>query len=936
MKTTSHLLLLFALLLSSCFAATAQTGAGKKLPPHPELKIGKLPNGLTYYIRHNEEPKNRAELRLVVNAGSILENEQQLGLAHFTEHMAFNGTKNFDKSELVDFLEKSGVQFGADLNAYTSFDETVYMLQLPTDSPMVFKKGFQILEDWAHNVSFDPKEIDKERGVVIEEWRLGQGADERLRAKYFPVILKGSQYASRLPIGTKKNLETFKYETLKQFYKDWYRPDLQAVIVVGDVDVKEVEASIKQHFSSIPKPVNPKPRKKFGIPTQTETQALVITDPEQPYNVVQIYYKQPEIPEAQTDLEYRASIIRGLFNSMMSSRLQELAQRPDAPFLFGSSSYNKFIGDKDALTLAAVAKDGTSVAKASQTLLEENERVRQHGFTQGELDRAKSSVLSYIENLYTERDKTRSGQMVEELIRNYLHKEPIPGIEVEYELYKRYLPGIKLNEVNQLITKWIKPTDRAIIVLAPETEKDKLIKQSEILALIKKPFGKLTAYEDKVMKGALLAKEPVAGKIVDEKRVPELGVTELTLSNGAKVILKPTTFKNNEINISAISKGGASLYSDEDYLSAVNASSIALFGGVGNYDIMSLQKELAGKQVSITPTVSQYSEGLSGSSTPRDLPIAFQLLHGYFTQPRKDTSMFKVLQQQLSSTLANKGIDPTSVFGDSVGYIMGSYNPRRKPMSTQRISEIKLDKAFSIYQERFANAGDFIFTFVGSFKVDSIKPLIEKYIASIPSSETKENWKDVGIRYPTGVISKVIKKGQENKSSVRLYFTGMTTYSDLEATQLDQVAKVLDIRLRESLREDQGGVYGVGVDANINRQPVNSYSISVSFGCAPENVDKLVGLVIDEIKNLQANGAAQVNIDKVIAEDTRGLETSITNNGYWLYNLQEKYYNNEDPKTILEDAAMVRKLNVARTKELANKYFNLNNMAKLVLMPEKS
>jgi zinc protease len=695
-----------------------------------------------------------------------------------------------------------------------------------------------------------------------------------------------------------------------------------------------VENLIKQHFGSIPKPANAKPRKKYGIPAQKETQTVILTDPEQPYNVVQIFYKQPEIPEAKTDLEYRASIVRGLFNNMMSARLQEIAQKPDAPFLFGSSSYDRFLGDKDALTLVAVAKDGTAVAKASQTLLEENERVRQHGFTQGELDRAKSSMLTYIENAYTERDKTRSADYVGELIRNFLHGETIPGIEVEYDLYRRFMPAIKLSEVNSLITQWIKPTDRAVVVMAPESEKDKLITQSQMLALVNKPVGKLQPYEDKVMKGALLAKEPVAGKIVDEKKITEIGVTELTLSNGARVVLKPTNFKNNEIRISAVSKGGSSLYKDEDYLSASNASSIALYGGVGNFDIQSLQKELSGKQVSITPTIGQYTEGLSGSSSVKDLPVAFQLIHGYFTQARKDTNMFKVLQQQLYTSLANKGKDPGSVFGDSISYIMSNYNIRRKPLTIDRLSEISLDKAFEMYQDRFADAGDFIFTFVGSFKVDSIKPFIEKYIASLPSSGRKETWKDVGIRYPTGVVNRVIKKGQESKSSVRLTFTGMTVYNELEAIQLDQVAKVLEIRLREVLREDQGGVYGVGVDANINREPVNSYAITISFSCAPENVDKLVNFVMDEIKSLKEKGAAQTNIEKVIAEDTRALETSVTNNNYWLYNLQQKYYNNEDPKTILENASLARKLTVARTKELAEKYFDMNNVAKLILMPQ--
>lgn len=912
----------------------AQTLTPKKLSVSPEVKTGKLANGLTYYIRKNEEPKNRAELRLVVKAGSTLETDKQVGLAHFTEHMAFNGTKNFEKQELVNFLEKSGVHFGADVNASTGFDETIYMLQLPTDSTAVFKKGFQILEDWAHNVSFDSAEINKERGVVIEEWRSGQGSDERIRAKTFPVLLKGSRYAVRLPIGTKSNLDTFKYETIRHFYKDWYRPDLQAVIVVGDVDVAQVEQLIKQHFATIPRAVNPKPRIKYGVPAGKETQTLIVTDPEQRYSVVSIYYKQQSIEEAQTDIEYRASIIRQLFNAMMGSRLQEIAQKPGAPFLGASSSYGKLIGDKDAFSLAAYSQDGAGISKATAALLEENERVRQNGFTQGELYRAKSAALASMENLYNERNKTKSAPLADELVRNFTTKEPIPGIEKEYELYNQYIPGIKLKEVNDLISQWIKPTDRTIIVTAPESEKAKLPTATQMLALVNRHQGKITAYEDKVMKGDLLVTKPAAGKIVNEKKIDELGVTELTLSNGIKVILKPTNFKNNQVLISAISKGGTSLYSDSDYLSASNATTVALYGGVGNYDIMSLQKELAARQVSIAPFIGQYSEGISGSSTPKDLETAFQLLNGYFTEPRKDTVMFKVLKQQLMASLANKGKDPAAVFADSVGYIMGSYNPRRKPLSADRVDEIKLDKAFSIYQDRFSDAGDFIFTFVGNFTADSLKPYIEKYIASLPSKGRKETWKDVGIRYPKGVINKEIKKGQESKSTVRITFTGTTAYSDLESTQLDQLAKVLEIRLREVLREDQGGVYSVGVGANINREPINSYSITISFGCAPENVDKLTGFVMEEIKNLKANGANQTNVDKIVAEDTRGMETSVKENSYWLYNLQDKYYYNEDPKALLQDAAMVKKLTVARTKELANKYFDAGNEIKIVLMPE--
>lgn len=912
----------------------AQKSGDTKLNVSPKVKIGKLPNGITYYIRKNQEPKKRAELRLVVKAGSILETDKQAGLAHFTEHMAFNGTKNFQKQALVNFLEKSGVNFGADLNAYTSFDETVYELQLPTDSPTVFKTGFQVLEDWAHNVTLDNTEIDKERGVVIEEWRLGRGAGERMRVKYFPVLLKGSRYADRLPIGNKENLDTFKYETLKQFYREWYRPDLQAVIVVGDVDVNEVEQLIKKHFAGMPKPTIKKERLKYGVPLNKETNAMVLTDNEQQYNMVQIYYKQPEIPQAKTELEYRGSIVRELFNTMINDRLQEIAQKPTAPFLFANSSYSSFIGNLDAFSLIAIAKDGKSIEKSTEILLEENERVKQNGFTETELERAKASVMSGMDDLYNEREKTKSSDLIGELIRNFLKGEPIPGIEKEYEIYKKYLQGISLKEVNGLIAKWIKPTDRAIIVMAPESEKKNLVSEQQLLAILNKQQNNLKAYEDKIVKASILKEQPAAGAITEEKEIKSLGITVLKLSNGATVILKPTDYKNNQILISAISKGGSSLYADSVYLSAANASAIANFGGVGNFDRISLQKELAGKQVFISPSVGQYSEGISGTASPKDLTTAFQLLYGYFTEPRKDTSMFEVYKQQLITSLTNKDKDPSSVFGDSVSYILGNYHYRRKPLDLGRVDEINLDKAYSIYKERFANAGDFIFTIVGSFKVDSIRKNITQYIASLPGDGTTENWQDVGIRYPNGVINKTITKGQEKKSNVRISFTGMATYSDLEATQLDQMAQVLQIRLREILREDQGGVYGVGVRASISRQPITSYIINISFGCAPENVEKLYNLVLEEIKNMKANGGAQINIEKVIAEDTRSLETNVKENDYWLENLQEKFYYNEDPELILQDPVMIKKLTAARTKELANQYFNMENMVKLVLMPD--
>lgn len=923
------------LLLLVAFMVQAQTGLDTKLGIDPKVKIGKLSNGLTYYLRKNVEPKNRAELRLVVNAGSILESDQQLGLAHFVEHMAFNGTKNFKKQELVDFLEKSGVNFGADLNAYTSFDETVYELQVPTDSIQIFKKAMQILEDWAHQVSFEPVEIDKERGVIVEEWRLGRGADARLRDKFFPVILKGSQYAKRLPIGTKESIEKSPYSELTKFYKDWYRPDLQAVIVVGDIDIAETEKMIKDHFGKIPAAKTPKPRTKFGVPAFPETRASILTDAEQPYNVVQVYYLRPEIKASKTEKEYRAGMVRNLFNQMISSRLEEIAQKPEAPFLFGSSSYGSFIGDKDAFSLIAVAKTAKDIEASIQTLLTENERVKQYGFAQTELERAVKSTLSRIENTYNERDKTKSVELLQEYVRNYLKDESIPGIEKEFEMHQKYLPTIQLAEVNALIKDWITTDNRSVVITAPEKEKADLMTADQVTALLNKPIGKLDAYVDKVTKGALLPVEPTAGKVVSEKKYPSIETTEWTLSNGAKVILKPTTFKNDEVQFSAISWGGSSLYEDKDYVNAANASVIASIGGIGDFDIQALQKELAGKNCFVSTSVANYMQGLNGNSTTKDLETAFQWMHGYFVAPRKDANMFEVIKQQMKVQLANKDKDPNSVFADSVNYIMGNYHPRRKPFSMETMQQLELDRAFEIYKERFSNAGQFTFTFVGNFDLENIKPLVEKYIASLPSTNKKEQWKDVGIRYPKGVVTKVIRKGKEPKASVRLAFTGeVSEISDLDEVQVGQLTKALAIKLREVLREDAGGVYGVGVGGGFNREPINSYGITIQFGCAPENVDKLVALVMEEIKNTKANGVPAVNIEKVVAEQTRSLENDIKENNFWRFRLEQNFFRGTDPTQILQTADKIKLITVDKTKELANKLFNENNLVKLILLPE--
>ena len=522
----------------------------KEIPFNPNVKTGTLSNGLKYYIQKNAKPEKRVELRLAVNAGSILENDDQLGLAHFTEHMCFNGTKNFKKNDIVNYLQSIGVKFGADLNAYTSFDETVYILPIPSDDKKILDQGFQILEDWAHNVTFEDEEIDKERGVVIEEWRTGRGASQRMRDKYFPVLLKDSRYAQRLPIGTKEILESFKYETVKKFYKDWYRPDLMAVIVVGDIDIAEMEAKIKAHFGKIEATKNPLERKEYNIPDHKETLISIATDKEAPFTQVQLYYKHPEI-EMKTLADYRSGIIRRLYNGMLNQRLEELSQSAEPPFIYGYTYYGGFIRSKSAYqSFASVSQDG--IIKGLKALLAENQRVQEYGFNASELERYKKEILRSYEKSYNERDKTESANYVYQYINHFLKGEPTPGIEWEYDFLQKVLPSITVEEINQLPKKWISDENRVVIITAPDKEGVNIPTEEEIKAVLKEAESmNITAYEDKVNEEPLIAQTPKAGKVTKETKIAALGATELTLSNGLKVILKPTDFKNDEIMMTA-------------------------------------------------------------------------------------------------------------------------------------------------------------------------------------------------------------------------------------------------------------------------------------------------------------------------------------------------------------------------------------------------
>ncbi len=908
------------------------------IPTDSSVIIGKLPNGLTYYIRKNVEPKSRAELYLVNKVGSIVENDDQLGLAHFTEHMAFNGTRDFPKNELISYLQKAGVRFGADLNAYTGFNQTVYQLPLPTDSVAVFEKGFDILANWAGYVSFDDQEIDQERGVIVEEDRQrGKNAQERMSKQLLPALLANSRYANRLPIGKLDILNNFKYDTIKQFYKDWYRPNLQAVIAVGDFDVANVEQLIKDNFSDLSNPENERKREEYGIPDNAEPLVKIVTDPEFPYNVASVTYKHKEVIE-NNEAQLKTKILTSLINTMLSSRLTEIVQKGDAPFVFAQSNYGAFQGglvNLDAFNSVAVSKDAAGLEAAVKAVLTENVRMKKYGFTATELERAKTGLQTAVDNQFKEKDKTKSAVFVQQYVESFLKGQPIPSLDYIHNFYTKNLSGISVGEINKLAATFVTEDNLVAIIQAPDKEKENLPSDATYLTWIKTAGDNVQPYVDNTVDKPLMANKPVAGSIVNEKKIDEIGVTELTFSNGVKVVLKPTDYKNDQILFTAASKGGTSLASDEDFRSAQMADELIGNSGIGDFDESQLGKLLTGKVASVRPFIGTYGEGVSGSASPKDLETALQLNYLYFTAPRKDASVLKTQLESMRTILSNRLTQPTAVFQDTATAVLNSYKKRAQQITIPELSEINLDKAVSFYKQRFTNAADFVFTFVGNFKLEEIKPLLATYLGSLPATGNKETFKDLGLEPLSGDITKKVYKGLEDKANVSLVYHGNYNYSDKENLQLDALKAILEIKILERLREKESGVYSPRVNVTYDNEPKAQYSVGISFSCASANVDKLIAAAVDEVKELQKDGASADDIQKFKAEEVRQLELRMRENGFWLGYLQNAYNNNDDPKKVLTYTKSLVEVNNASTKTAASKYLNTNNFIKLILLPEK-
>jgi zinc protease len=932
------LLALLVVLYAGATVFAQDIDPSQRLPIDKKVKIGQLENGITYYIRNNPKPEDKVELRLVINAGSILETDKQLGLAHFMEHMNFNGTKNFKKNDLVDYLQSIGVKFGADLNAYTSFDETVYILPIPSDDPDKLEKGFQVLEDWAHQATLTEEDIDEERGVVLEEYRLGLGSDKRMMKEYLPKLMYGSRYADRLPIGSKEVLENFNYDVLRDYYKDWYRPDLMAVIAVGDLSVEEMESKIKKHFAHITKAVNPKKREEYDLPNHKETFISIASDKEAPFSNVEIYYKDHEKAKVtKTYGDYYEDMVESLFSTMLNSRLSEIRNSNNPPFVFANTFHGgTFARSKNAFQSFAFTGPEDQL-RAFRVLLEENERVKQHGFNEGELERAKKSLMARMEKAYNDRDKTESERLIGEYIRNFLEQEPIPGIEEEYKIHQELLGKISLEEVNQLINNFLHDDNRVIIFTGPEKEDLEKVTEEQVQAVLQEvESATIAPYDDEEIPEKLIQQLPPKGSVVERSSNKDLNTQTLVLSNGAKVTYKKTDFKNDEILFSAYSPGGLSLYSDEELQATAFANGGLASAGIGGYSLTDLQKFMSGKLVFVRPSISSDGELFSGSTAPKDMETLFQMVHLYFTDLNKDEEAYQSYVSKQKGFLGNILANPGFYFSVKLGDHRNKNNPRYTGFpSNEKYDAADYDLAYEKYLERFADAGDFHFFFVGNIDEKLLEEYCDKYLASLPGKNSQEKYQSDNFRLPDQEEIFMIKKGEEPKSTVRIIWEEELTEDEGDKLAIDALGEVLTIKLIETLREEEAGVYGISANGDLRKRPYRHLSFSISFPCGPENVDKLSKAALAEVEKIKKQGVQEKDLNKVKEAYLVEHKEAIKTNRFWLDGLVKAERESTDPNKMLSYEKKVTALNAKQLQELAKEYLD-DQYIHAILLPEET
>lgn len=920
-------------LLSSLLSPVQAIELTDQIPIDPQVRIGKLDNGFTYYIRQNKKPEARVEMRLVVNAGSILEDDDQLGLAHFCEHMAFNGSEHFNKNELVSYLQSLGIRFGADLNAYTSFDETVYKLTVPSDKKELIDSGFQVMRDWAQGVSYEEEEIDKERGVIVEEWRLGRGSDQRMRDKYLPIILHRSHYANRLAIGKREIIENAPYEALTRFYKDWYRPDLMSIIIVGDMDPDYAEVKIKEHFSSLAILDERREREDSEVPDHSESLVCITTDEEASQTFVRLFFKH-DVEPRETVGEFLQALRYNFFTQMLSQRLQERSQEANPPFIYGGSYWtNHFVRTKAAyIGYALVADDG--VEKGLRALLVENKRVADFGFTQTELDRQKANMLKYYEKAYLERDKTESGRITQQYLNHFLKKDIPTSPEYDLEIAKQYLNEFTLQEINALAKKFITAENRVLVVLGPEKVTETTNETRLYAIMTEVDVLELKAYEDTLGGSTLLTEMPAPGKVVSVETIDSIDTKHVVLSNGVNVYLKKTEFKNDEILFLAFSDGGTSLYELKDRFSARFASSVVSLCGYGSFSPTDLGKLLAGKTVRFNTSINQHAETMSGSCRPQDLETFFQLLHLGATQPRDSEDAFSSFVSRMSAFVENQLKNPQVYFKNQYGKIMSQDHPRAELFPTVAdIGEIDHQRSLEIFRERFSDADDFTMTIVGNFDESEILDMLGKYVASLPSKPESENWVDLGIRPPDGMSQHSVFKGQDEKSMTLLDYTHTIEYTDERELMLKGLQELLNIRLVEVIREELSGVYDISVSTHLTRVPYERATLNIRFPSAPENVDRLKMRILEILNEVKKNGVSEENIGKIRETMKRSLELRQQKNQFWLNEINDSVRWGKD-FTAITDTSPFDTITSESIQKVFNECFVPEEYTQVTLYPE--
>ena len=905
------------------------------LPFDPTVTRGTLPNGLTYYVRRNTRPEKRVMLQLAVKAGSVDETDAQQGLAHFLEHMAFNGSRHFKPGELIKTLESTGARMGPHVNAYTSFDETVYMFEVPTDKDGIVDKGLRALADIGSNLTLDPKEIDKERGVVIEEWRGGLGAAARLRDQQIPVLYHGSKYAERLPIGKPDVLKTFTPATLRAFYSRWYRPDRMALVVVGDIDAAAIETQVRALFGELKKPADVAPARSYDVPLHSEMLVEVATDPEATQSSISVMRKRKKLGDA-TVADYRRNLAEQTVYQMLNERFDELSRKADAQFL-GAGAYESSLSPHVGVFALSAGVEEGKLPQGLIALEIETNRVQQHGFGPAELERAKKWWLASYERAYTERDKGESGSYAQEYVSHFLLGEPSPGIEYEYRLAQQLIPALTAADIGGIAKELF--SDHARVVIATSPEKAGLAVPTEAQlrdAMARADTVASTAWNDAGSGRALIEAVPDPGKIVDRREVAELGMTVIRFANGVEAWLKATDFKNDEVLYSLNAKGGASASPPEKYVEALLSPALVQLSGIGGHRAVDLQKLLAGKLARAAGTVGMSTHAITGAARPTDLETGLQLLYLSFTAPGNDPEAFANIKKQLDAVYTNREQNPNLLYSEKVAQVNTSNHYTAQPITPERIAQLDREAMAGFYKERFSNAADFTFVMVGAFKVDEQLPLLSRYIGSLPSKgQATGSVKDVALKFPSSIQRETVKKGREPKVTTRISFFADPPQDPNIITRLSTAADVLELALRDILREELGEAYTVGVGLQQETFQRGGGHVAVSFTAAPENLQKMTDRVFQEVQRLQKEGPSEDYLNRARETAMREHETGMKQNGYWLARLQAAKLLDRDPvEHMLGREARIKAVTVANVKEMFVTYFPMDRYTIVTLVPE--